>query len=165
MKTTRQTNQGFTLIELLVVSAVLMMLALIALPAAGMDDHRKLDVVQLGVQDALDYAQRESYKSGVPYGVRFGTNAGGWFAVVNAAGIPVEDPLSHGDYVVRFTDPGYPTGVTVDYATFGVRPVAAYDEKGVLVFGGQIHLRAGDQVRWLQLTTASPELEVVPVTP
>ncbi len=165
MMTSTRTNRGFTLIELLIVSAVLMMLALIAMPAGGMNDHRKLDIIQLAVQDALDVAQRQSYKSGVPYGVRFGTNAGGWFAVVNEAGIPIEDPLSHGSYVVRLSDPGHPTNVTIEYAIFGLRPVAAYDEKGVLVQGGQIHLRAGDQVRWLQLTTASPELEVVPATP
>ncbi len=154
--------RGFTLVELLVVVAVLVLLAGIVLPTATVGDDRRLDTAQLAIQDALDHARSRAYHEGVPYGVRFNTS-GQWFAVVNEVGVPVDDPLSHSDYLVRMKDPGQPQGVTLTYAQFGIRPLAAFDEKGVLQQGGQIRLTCGSSERWLALNTASPALYEIPV--
>jgi hypothetical protein len=90
---------------------------------------------------------------------------GQWFAVVNENGVPMADPLSHGDYLVRLTGPNIPTDVHIDYANFGVRPLAAFNEKGVLIESGEIHLRAGQTERWLTCETATAKLMEVPSSP
>jgi prepilin-type N-terminal cleavage/methylation domain-containing protein len=153
---------GHTLIELMVVVFVLAVLAGIAIPATSMDDTRKLDTLQLAMQDAMDHAQSLSYHQGAPYGVRFNVN-GQWFAVVNENGVPVDDPLSHGDYLIRLKGPDMPSAIRVDYAMFGVRPLAAFNGKGVLIEGGEVRLRAGETVRILECDTATAKLTEVPV--
>ncbi|HTE06227.1 MAG TPA: prepilin-type N-terminal cleavage/methylation domain-containing protein [Planctomycetota bacterium] len=153
---------GHTLIEILVAVFVLALLAGIVLPSGGVGDDRKLDTVQLEIQDAMDHAQSLAYQTGAAYGVRFNT-AHGWFGVVNEVGVAVDDPLSHGDYIVRLADPGQPTNVSIDFASFGSRPLAAFNSKGVLVDMGSVHLRAGETQRWLVCNTATATLTEVPV--
>lgn len=155
-------HAGHTLIELLVVIMVLGILAGIVVPNTSMDDTRKLDTLQLAIQDALDHAQSMSYHQGVPYGVRFSVN-GQWFAVVNENGVPVDDPLSHGDYLIRLDSPSMPSAIRLDYGMFGPRPLAAFDAKGVLIAGGEVRLRAGTSERILACSTADAKLaEVYP---
>jgi type II secretory pathway pseudopilin PulG len=153
---------GHTLVEILVAVLILALLAGIVLPSGGVGDVRKLDTVQLEIQDAIDHAQSLSYQKGAPHGVRFNTNHG-WFAVVNEVGVAVDDPLSHGDYVVRLKDPGQPTNVFIDHAMFAGRPLVCFDTKGVLVEPGTIRLRTGETERWLSCNTATAKLIEIPV--
>ncbi len=158
----RAPQSGHTLIEILVAMLILGLLAGIVLPSGGIGDDRKLDTVQLEIQDAIDHAQSVSYQTGAPHGVRFDSNHG-WFAVINEVGVAIDDPLAHGDYIVRLKDPGQPGNVHIDYATFNGRPLAAFDAKGVLVSSGSIHLRAGSTERWLACNTATATLTEIPV--
>ena len=155
-------QSGHTLVEILIAMLVLALLAGIVLPSSGVGDDRKLDTVQLEIQDAIDHAQSLAYQTGSAHGVRFNTGHG-WFAVVNEAGVAIDDPLTHGDYIVRLADPGQPTNVFIDYAIFGSRPLAAFDAKGVLVTAGSIHLRCGKSQRWLACNTATASLTEIPV--
>ncbi len=158
----KRARSGHTIIELLIVVLVLGLLAGIVLPSSSVGDDRKLDTLQLEIQDAIYHAQSLAYHKGAVYGVRFNVGSQ-WFAVVNEVGVPIDDPLSHGDYVVRLGTPGQPKGVAIDYATFGVRPLAPFDTKGVLTTAGEIHLRAGDTDRWLICNTATATLTEIPV--
>ena len=138
----KRPESGHTIIELLAVVAVLIVLAAIVLPSASLGEDRKLDTLQLSIQDAIDHAQSLSYHEGVPYGVRFST-AGQWFAVVNEVGVPIDDPLTHGDYVMRLKSPDMPSNCSLEYAEFGVRPLIAFNSKGIMTAPGQVHLRCG----------------------
>jgi prepilin-type N-terminal cleavage/methylation domain-containing protein len=157
-------QSGHTLLELLVVLVIMSILAGIVIPAATVDGERKLDTLQLSIQDAINFAQAQSYNKGAPFGVRFDTD-GQWFSVVNENGVPIADPLSKGDYLIRLNGPGVPSNVHIDYAMYGPRPLAAFDGKGVLVEGGEIHLRAGTTERWLTMDTATATLMEIPVSP
>ena len=160
----RRRTSGHTVLELLVVLVVLAVLAAIVIPSATVGDERKLDTVQLAMQDAIDHAQSLAYHQGVAYGVRFSI-PGQWFAVVNENGVPMSDPLSHGDYLIRLAGPNIPTDVHIDYANFGIRPLAAFNIKGVLIESGEIHLRAGQTQRVLVCETATAKLMEVPSSP
>ena len=153
----KRKTSGHTLIEMLVVIVVLAVLAGIVIPSASVGDDRKLDTLQLAMQDAMDHAQSLAYHQGVPYGVRFHV-AGDWFAVVNEVGVPMDDPLSHGDYVIRLKSPDMPSALSLDYAMFGARPVAAFDAKGVLMEGGEVTISTGSTVRHLECDTATAKL-------
>jgi hypothetical protein len=155
-------RSGHTVVELLVVVLVLALLAGIVLPSGSVGDDRKLDTLQLEIQDALDHAQSLSYHTGSAHGVRFSANSQ-WFGVVNEMGMLIDDPLSHGDYIVRLKEPGQPKNVSIDYAMFGARPLAAFDAKGVLTESGEVRLRAGDTERWLTCNTATATLTEIPV--
>ncbi len=72
-------TSGYSVLELLVVVMMLAVLAGIVLPSASVGDDRKLDTLQLAMQDAIDHAQSLSFHQGIAYGVRFNT-AGQWFA-------------------------------------------------------------------------------------
>jgi len=161
---TLRRTAGHTLLELLVVLVIMGILAGIVLPSATVGAERKLDTLQLAIQDAIAFAQSQSYHQGAPFGVRFDVN-GQWFSVVNENGVPVADPLTHGDYLVRLVGPGMPTDVYLDYAMYGVRPLAAFDDKCVLVESGEVHLRAGQTQRWLTMDTATAMLMEIPVSP
>jgi len=152
---------GHTLLELLIVIVVLGFLAGIVIPSASVGDDRKLDTLQLALQDAIDHAQSLSYHQGICYGVRFNPT-GQWFAVVNENGVPVDDPLSHEEYLVRLKTPNMPGGIHLDYAMFGTRPLAAFDEKGVLIQSGTVRIAAGTTQRELTCDTATTKLTQVP---
>ena len=53
-----------------------------------------------------------------------------------------------------------PSGCHLDYAMFGTRPLACFDEKGVLVRGGEVRLTAGKTQRILTCNTATATLAV-----
>jgi hypothetical protein len=46
---------------------------------------------------------------------------------------------------------------------FGARPLAAFDEHGVLTETGEIHLRVGETERWLTCNTSTATLKEIPV--
>jgi hypothetical protein len=154
--------RGHTVLELLVVVAVMMILAAIALPAMSPGTDRRLDTVQLAMQDALDHAQTLATNKAAPFGVRFdATNE--WFAVVDELGEPVEDPLVKAPYIVRLMQPGEPPDVVIDSADFGGYPLAVFNDKGVLESSGEVRLRAGSTQRWLAVNTATAALTEVPL--
>jgi len=139
-------NSGHTLLELLVVVIVLMVIAGIVIPSSSVGAERKLDTLQVAMQDAINQAQTLAYHQGAAFGVRFDV-AGQFIAVVGEDGMPTEDPFTHGDYVVHMTGPDIPSDVHIDYANFDGRPLAAFNEKGVLIVGGEVHIRAGNTAR------------------
>ena len=155
-------TRGHTLIELLVVVAILMVLAAIAMPTANLGPDRQLDTAQLALQDALDHAQSLATSTAAIYGVRFDA-VGDWFAVVDSTGQPVDDPLSHGPYLVKLTNAGEPDGVLIDSADFGGYAVAVFNEKGVMHVSGEVHLRCSGTERWLSADTATAALSEIPV--
>lgn len=157
-------THGHTVIELLVVVAVMMILAAIALPNSTQGPERKLDTAQLAMQDAFDHAQSLATTTAAVYGVRFDCDEE-WFAVVDATGHPVDDPLSHMPYVVHLMQPGEPADVVIDSADFSGHMVAVFNEKGVMHVGGEVHLRAGTSLRWLTIDTATAALTEIPVAP
>jgi hypothetical protein len=93
-----------------------------------------------------------------------------WFAVVNAVGTPVEDPLTKGDFVVRIKEPGQPKDILIDYAAFvgttdpTPRPLIVFNEKGVLQTPGEVHIRAGETTRRLTINTATAKLVEEPMS-
>lgn len=157
-------NSGHTLLELLVVVIVLMIIAGIVIPSSSVGAERKLDTLQVVMQDAINQAQTLAYHQGTTFGVRFDV-AGQYVAVVNEYGTPTEDPFTHGDYVIRLSGPDIPSNVYIDSADFDGRPLAAFNEKGVLVVGGEVHIRSGDTPRWLVADTATNTLMEVPAGP
>ena len=150
-------TSGHTVLELLVVVMLLALLAGIVIPSASVGDDRKLDTVQLAMQDAIDHAQSLAFHQGATYGVVFNV-PGQWFAVVNENGVPIDDPLSHGDYIVRLGAPEMPTNIHLDYAMFGARPLAAFNVQGVLIYGGEVRITAGQTQRILTCNTATATL-------
>lgn len=161
---TRRAQVGFTILELMVSVTIMGMLAVIAMPSATASNERKLDMIELQMQDAIDHAQSLSYHTGVKYGVRFDVNDQ-WIAVINEQGVPVQDPLTRSYYVVRFTpQPGQPVGATIDYAAFGFdRPTIAFDTKGNLEYPGTVVISAGDLVRTLGVNSATAQLFEQPI--
>ena len=157
-----RSERGHTLLELLVVVAILMVLAAIAMPSSSNGPERKLDTVQLAIQDALDHAQSLATSTAAVYGVRFDAEEQ-WFAVVDATGTPVDDPLSHKPYLVRLLLPGEPPDVVIDSVDFDGHIVAVFNEKGVMHSGGEVHLRSGTTLRWLEADTATATLSQVDV--
>lgn len=156
---------GFTIMELLVSVTIMGMLAVIAMPGTSASSKRKLDMIQLQMQDAVDHAQSLSYHTGEKYGVRFDVN-GQWIAVINVQGVPVQDPLTRSYYVVRFTpQPGQPIGATIDHAAFGFdRPTIGFDTKGNLEYPGTIVISAGDEIRTLGVNSATAQLFAQPIS-
>ena len=157
-------NSGHTILELLVVVIVLMIIAGIVIPSSSVGAERKLDTLQVALQDAINEAQALSYHQGATFGVRFDV-PGQFIAVVDETGMPTEDPFTHGDYLIHLNAPNIPSNVNIDYADFGGRPLAAFSEKGVLLTGGELHIRAGDTPRWLVMDTATNTLMEVPAGP
>ncbi|HEX5010072.1 MAG TPA: prepilin-type N-terminal cleavage/methylation domain-containing protein [Planctomycetota bacterium] len=159
-------SSGHTLLELLVVVIVLMIIAGIVIPSSTVGAERKLDTLQVAMQDAINEAQTLAYHQGAAFGVRFDVT-GQFIAVVDETGTPTEDPFTHGPYVLRLTTPSpvMPSDMHIDYANFDGRPLAAFNEKGVLIVGGEVHVRAGDTPRWLVADTATNTLMEIPAGP
>jgi prepilin-type N-terminal cleavage/methylation domain-containing protein len=155
-------HRGHTLVELLVVLAIMMVLAAIALPSISPGFDRKLDTVQLAMQDALDHASSLATTQAAIYGVRFHPGEE-WFAVVDAEGKAVSDPLSHHDYLIRLEMPETPADVTIEAVDFGGYEVAVFNEKGVLYEGGELMLRAGPEQRRLVIDTATAAFTEIPL--
>ncbi len=158
----RDSRAGFSILELLVVMAIMAMLTAIAMPSSGLSTKRKLDTLQIQLQDAVNHAKSLAYHRGEPFGVKMHV-AKEYFAVVDKTGTPVEDPLSHGDYVIRIKHPGQPTGLDLVSAAFPNRPTLAFNEKGVLTNGGIMDVSANGDLRRLTIDTATARFTEVPI--
>ena len=162
-RTRTDSERAFTLIELLLTVVILGVIMAIAIPTSSMSDERKLDILEVQIQDALDYAKDLSYRLGSKHAVMFNTQ-GQYFAVVNEQIVPMEDPLRRQPYIIRMNFPDQPAGIRIEQALFGSRSVAPFDEKGVLTTPGTVRISAGDSQRWFEITTATAELAEVPIT-
>ena len=156
-------ERGFTLIELLVTIVILGVLMAVAIPTSSMSDERKLDILQVEIQDAIDHAKELSYRLGAKHAVMFNVQQQ-FFAVVNEQIVPMEDPLTRKPYVIRMNYPDQPSGIRFDQVLFGARSVVPFDEKGVLTLPGTVRISAGDSQRWFEVNTATAELLEVPIT-
>jgi len=154
---------GFTVAELMVVGAILGILALIGLPAASMSNDRKLDMLQLQVQDAITHAQTLSYHSGTKHAVKFDVD-GQWYAVLDEVGTPVQDPLTKGLYIIFLDRPDQPANIRLEEVVFGQRPLAAFDDKGKLTKSGYVRITADGQARELFMNTATAKFSEVPIS-
>ncbi len=157
-------NRGFTIMELMVSVSVIAFLAVIALPNASPDNERKLDMVQLQLQDAIDHAQSLAYHTGEKMSA-FVNVQGQWIAVVNAQGVAQEDPLTHSLYALRLSDPGQPAGISIDYVANPLnRSLVMFDDRGILVYPVDVIISAGGVSRSLRINTATGELAEVPIS-
>jgi prepilin-type N-terminal cleavage/methylation domain-containing protein len=156
-------NLGFTFTELLVTVVIMAILAAIAVPGLQSDEKRKLDMLQLTVQDAVDYAQSLAYHTGEKVGVRIDVT-GQWIAVLSALGVPKIDPLTRSLYAIRLDSPGQVKGVRIESAIFGFdRPIIFFNDKGQLIYPGQMVISAGDSQRVLSIDTATGLFTEVPM--
>jgi len=160
---------GFTLMELVTAVFVMAVLAAVAMPSYTASTDRKLDMVQLQIQDALDHARSLAYHTGEVTGVSFGideiSDGSAWIAVVNKLGVPRVDPLTKSFYIVRLDAPGQPTNVDIVDAGFGPaeRPLAAFTDKGVLYWPGSILISADGEQRLFSVSTSTARLQEVPI--
>ncbi len=160
---TRRTA-GFTLAEIMVSIVVMALLAVIALPASAVSDKHRLDMLQLQLQDAVDHSQSIAYHTGQKAGVLVNI-PGQWFAVVNELGVPFEDPLTKRSYVIKLNAPGQEQGVEVETCLFGFgRPLILFNDKGQLIYPGEMRLTSGDTVRQLEMNTATGFFDEVPIS-
>jgi len=148
-------RRGFTVLELTVTVAIVAISAAVVIPQINTDHKRMLDTGQVAVQDALDYAKDQAEQLGVPHGVHFSSPM---FGVVDPNG-PVIDPLTRDKYIVDFTEPGQPVGVTFSFVNDNGQPVAAYDEAGTLRTPGTLMLYFGGKERELEINEVTNELE------
>ena len=153
---------GFTMLELVVVVAVLALLSMAAIPSSSVSKKRKLDLLQLQIQDAIDHAKSMAYHTGAEYGVILNSNHQ-FIAVTNEMATPMEDPLKRAAYVVRLNRPDQPSGIRVEDCDFGFRPVVPFNDKGDLDYPGQILISADGQERLLELNTATVRLREVSI--
>lgn len=165
----RRAQSGFTLMELVTAVFVMAVLAAVAMPSYTESTDRKLDMVQLQIQDALDHARSLAYHTGEVTGVKFGidevSDGSAWIAVVNALGVPHVDPLTKSFYIVRLDAPGQPSKVDIVDAAFGPadRNLAGFTDKGVLYQPGTILIQADDEQRLFSVTTSTGRLQEVPI--
>ncbi len=161
---TRRAQRGFTIAELMVSITVMAFLAVIALPNASPDHERRLDMLQLELQDAIDHAQSLAYHTGEKMSAYVNVQ-GQWLAVVNAQGVPQEDPLTHKIYAVRLSDPGQPEGVSIDYVANPLnRSLVMFDDRGSLVYPVDVVLSSGNVSRTLRINTATGVLQEEPIS-
>lgn len=157
MRATR-TPRGFTLIELLTVVAVLtILLGLAGVPASG-DGSATLDLAEVQLRDAFEYARTLSYSLGSPHGVVFDPLEHR-FAVVGVDGVPVDNPLTHTDWIVEYGAPGQLQGLHIAFVNFGNTGHAGiFDGSGVPVEGGLVTLAKGATTRTFSLDPATGAL-------
>lgn len=164
----RRGQRGFTILELVTTVFVMAILAAVAMPEASSDTDRRLNMLQLQIQDALEHAQSIAYHTGAKSAVKFGTAGNGeepWLAVINELGVPLLDPLTKTYYIVRFDQGGQPVNVFIDAAHFGGagRPIAGFNDKGVLIYPGTIQISADGEQRLFSVNTATARLEEIPI--
>jgi prepilin-type N-terminal cleavage/methylation domain-containing protein len=153
-------RSGFTLIELLVVLFILGLMAAVAVPATGSGYEHRLDMVEVQVRDAFDRASNLARSTRQTHGVVFDLT-GDRFAVVDASGTAVTDPLTKRGYVVDFQRPDQPKGIDFADADFGVnRAAAIFDGQGLPVDGGTVEFRCKGATRTLSLDKATGQASV-----
>jgi len=161
---TRRGFRGFTIVELLVTVVVMSILAVVAIPSASVNNERRLDMLQLQLQDAIDHAWSLAYHGGEKMSVHVYV-PGQWFAVVDELGVPQEDPLTHKIYAIRLNAPGQEQNVSIDYCKNPLdRSLVMFNNKGHLVYPVDIRISAGGEQRWLNVNTATGVLDEVPIT-
>ena len=153
---------GFTVVELMVVVFIMGILAAVAMPSNSVSVDRKLDTLQLQLQDAIDHAQSLAYHTGAKYAVKFDV-AGQYFAVINEVGVPAQDPLSKGMYIIMLNRPDQPSGIRLEYCKYETRPLAPFNDKGVLEKSGEVRISANGTVRRLVMNTATATFEEQPI--
>ena len=156
----RDGRLGFTLLELLVVIALLALMAAVALPAAGAQDEQHLQLAGVRLGDALDRARALARSQRSPHAVVFDVD-GDRFALVDASGGVVVDPLTRKPMLVDFTRPGEATRIDVVSADFGAAGRAAlFDAQGVPLHGGTLVLRRGAVTHTLDFEAATGRLSL-----
>lgn len=157
----RRDRHGFTLLELLVVVVLLALMAAVALPAAGAQDEQHLQLIRVRIGDALDRARALARSQRSPHAVVFDTD-GDRFALLDASGAVVVDPLTRKPTLVDFTRPGEPTRIEVVSADFGPAGRAAvFDAQGIPLHGGTLVLRRGAVTHTLAFEAATGRLTEV----
>ena len=114
MSSTHRTRSGFTIVELLATLVVMAILAVVAIPSSTVDTKRKLDMLQLQLQDGIDHAWSLAYHTGEKMSMYVNV-PGQWFAVLDAQAVLQEDPLTRKDYAVLLNAPGQGQNVSIDY--------------------------------------------------
>ena len=151
---------GFTIVELLVVVVIMALMALVAMPASGSGYDQRLDLVEMQITDAIGRAEALARSTRVPHGVVFDPH-GERFAVVDASGSAVTDPLTKSSYIVDFLRPDQPHGIDIWSAAFGVNGAAAvFDGQGLPVKGGTVVVKCHGATRTLTLDQATGNVTV-----
>ncbi|HZL99324.1 MAG TPA: hypothetical protein VFD43_03640, partial [Planctomycetota bacterium] len=145
-------------LELLVVVAILGILSGIAGVASGVSGEQQLDMAELQIRDALAWAQAQARSNRSAAAVVFDAGQDR-FALVDADGAALSDPVTQSAYVVSFRRPNQPRLVDLLDAAFGAAGRAAiFDAQGLPLTGGTITLQALGTTRTLTLDPATGAL-------
>ena len=151
-------SRGYTLVELLVMVVVLAILSSIAGVASGASGPQQLDMAELQIRDALGWAQSQARSGRSPVAVVFDPDHDR-FALVDADGALLPDPITHSGYLVSFHRPNQPRLVDLLTASFGAAGRAAiFDAQGVPMTGGAITMTALGHTRVLTVDPATGSL-------
>ena len=154
----RRSAAGHTLLELLVVLALIGILSGIAGVASGVSGAQHLDMAEVQIRDALEWARAQAHSNRAPVGVVFDP-VEDRFALVDATGAELLDPLTHSGYEVSFHRPNQPRLVDMLSANFGAGGHALiFDAQGVPMTGGTIRLQARGVSRVLTVDAATGAL-------
>lgn len=159
MSTRRRPHGGFTLVELLMIVVILAMTASVALLSSGGGDAQALDLATIQIQDTVERAQALAQSQRVAHGVVFDL-ASNQLALVNDAGVAVDDPLTKMPMVIGFATPGQPQGIDITGADFGTAGTTAlFDPQGVPLAAGTVTLSRGSVTRTLTFDGATGRIE------
>ena len=149
---------GFTLVELLAVIAILGILAVAAIPTSGSGAGFQLDLAEVQLRDACEWAGRLAASQRRPHGIVFDV-ATERFAVVQEDGEEAVDPLTKKEYIVSFLGPNQARGIDLLEADFGsTGSVAIFDAHGIPHEGGTLELECRGTQRVLAMDPATGDL-------
>ena len=154
----RRREAGHTLLEMLVVLAIIGILSGIAGVASGVSGAQHLDMAEVQIRDAVEWAQAQAHSNRRPVAVVFDTVLDR-FALVDDTGAELPDPLTHASYEVSFRRPNQPRLVHMLSADFGAAGHALiFDAQGSPMTGGTIRLQARGNSRVLTVDAATGAL-------